>query len=153
MNYHFEITSWKTHGKVIKELRHEVCVFGADSARTFDVDKDDFTAQHLLVRDIQNHIIAVARLTEDGEISRIAIKHNHRHLKLYKSIFTSLQRIALEKSLEHVRIRCNLSGVEKLAKNGYVPTGKVFMEAGIPVQNLSFPTTYAPPLLQVNHLH
>ncbi|MFC3093535.1 GNAT family N-acetyltransferase [Alteromonas sediminis] len=153
MKYQIHTIDWASGHKRLRELRERVFVLEWQLSPTLEFDNHDEQAFHVVAKDESGQDIATARLTSNGEIGRIAVKPQHRSLALYKAIFKKLFNLAREHHIDHVFIRCNLDGVEKMTRYGYQRHGKVFMEGGIPMQRLVYPSNQTVQLPDIRQLH
>jgi predicted GNAT family N-acyltransferase len=75
------------------------------------------------VVDENNQDVATARISEHGEIGRIAIEPQHRGPEVYQLLFNALIRIAKQHGLHSVNISCELEGVNHYQQQGFQPIG------------------------------
>jgi len=153
MKYEIDTIDWATGHARLRQLRERVFVLEWQLSPALEFDHHDEKAFHVVAKDNNGHDIATARLTLRGEIGRIAVKPRHRSLALYKAIFKKLFNLARENNIDKVFIRCNLDGVEKMTQCGYEPHGRVFMEGGIPMQRLVYPSNQSVQLPDIRQLH
>ena len=153
MSYRIDTTGWNESQHKIKSLRERVFVLEWQIPSKLEFDDNDVHAHHVIVSDELGNAIATARLTQSGEIGRIAVSKSHRSLKLYKALFKCLLDVAVHHDIKTVTVRCNLEGVPALKQRGFQPTGRVFMEAGIPMQRLSIPQMNEIVLPDIRQLH
>ena len=153
MSYHIDTTGWAESQQKIRSLREKVFVLEWRIPSKLEFDENDAKAHHVIVSDDQGNVIATARLTQSGEIGRIAVSKTHRCLELYKALFARLLDVAVRNNIETVTVRCNLDSVAAMKQRGFTPTGRVFMEAGIPMQRLCIPRRNEIILPDVRQLH
>ncbi len=107
------------------------------------LDKDAF---HVLIKD-QNEIIGTARILKAGvaytevAIGRVVSSSSHRHLKLGHALMSSSMEF-IDSNLNHSPVRLSAQSHLKgyYAKYGFIPTGKDYLEDGIPHSEMLFNT-------------
>lgn len=144
MGYVVHNVQWNEKLNDLKAVREKVFVCEYHIPKKIEFDQQDRDAFHVVVT-LQDAIIAVGRLNKDGVISRVAVLSHHRNDELYQLLFSHIAKIATEHNIPTLSFNCNLSEKMKFIDKGYHPCGSVFMEAGIPRQRLSCPTTLFDP--------
>ncbi len=140
MTFTTESVDWERSQNRLKALREKVFVLEWRLPPETEFDEHDPKAYHALVYDPDKEPIATARLTPQGEIGRVAVKRQHRHLGVYKVLFKALIQLAKTKQLKIVKVNLSLDSVPYHTKLGFEPVGQVFMDAGIPRQRMGCST-------------
>lgn len=138
MSYSVSRVNWKQADFLLKDVRERVFICEHRIPRTIEFDRKDRKAFHVLVcDDMTQEPIATGRILPSGEIGRIAVVMSYRKRKLDKVVIESLLKIAKELALEEVFIYSPLDAVDYFRKNLFYPVGSVFMEAGLPKQQMA----------------
>ncbi|RDV26177.1 GNAT family N-acetyltransferase [Alteromonas aestuariivivens] len=141
MAFQVENVDWMRGKNRLTQLRERVFVLEWRLPREAEFDEHDVSAFHVLISNEHNEPIATGRLTQDGEIGRIAVRRAYRSSHLYQMLFSALVGIAKFKGIAVVQVNCDLDSVDYHSKLGFTPAGPVFMEAGIPRQRMACPVT------------
>lgn len=139
MSYKVDKVSWKGEPnqiKDIKELREKVFVCEHRVPETSEFDNHDSRSEHVLIRNEDNKAVATGRICEDGKISRVAVLIKYRNTNAAEQVIKQLIAIAKNKGLSSVSIDAELDNIPEFTKQGFKPTGSVYMESGIPKQTL-----------------
>ncbi len=139
MSYQIHQVDWCDESERLKELREKVFVCEYHIPRSIEFDKLDIMAQHVLLTNDNKAVIATARLSNDGLMSRVAVIASHRNQAVYKTLFSFLVTVAEQQGLDNVSFNCILDERDKFLQVGFKQQGEVFMEAGIPRQRLFCP--------------
>lgn len=140
MNYKVDKVNWRGKAKEIKdikELREKVFICEHRIPEHDEFDNHDSRSEHVLVRNEDNRPIATGRICEDGKISRIAVLMKYRHTNAAEQVIKQLVAIARAKGLANVSIDAELDRVSEFKKQGFKPTGAVYMEGGNPKQTMT----------------
>ncbi|NVK57847.1 MAG: GNAT family N-acetyltransferase [Alteromonadaceae bacterium] len=136
MAYKVKGVLWQEAEAQLKSLRKAVFVLEWQLPESAEFDDLDNKAFHVLMFSQDNHPIATARLTHDGQIGRIAVLPKHRNTSVYNTLFTALLKQANSQNIEQIHVQSALNRVDYHREKGFEPIGPVFMEAGIPMQKM-----------------
>lgn len=136
MAYKVQQVLWQEACDQLKTLRKAVYVLEWQLPETTEFDDLDSKAAHVLLFCEQDTPIATGRLTPNGELGRIAVLPGHRTLAVYKLLFAALLKHAESQNIKQIQLQSELTSVEFHQAKGFKPVGKVFMEAGIPMQKM-----------------
>lgn len=139
MSFTFKQVTWREKRNELKQVREKVFVYEYHIPKDVEFDKCDLICQHLLGFDHQGNSIATARITQQGEIGRVAVLQAYRTHEFYNLMFEQIALCAKELGAEELSFNCNIVEKEKFKRCGYAEQGNVFMEAGIARQRLSCP--------------
>ncbi len=152
MAFTIKSVDWEKDKHRLKALREHVFVLEWRVPERSEFDEDDNSAFHVLIVSESDEAIATGRLTQQGELGRIAVKRNHRTLPVYRALFEALLNAAKRNKVPMVKVVCNLESVSYHRSLGFVPDGQVFMDAGAPRQRLKCQAERFP-LPDVTQLH
>jgi|TARA_B100000614_G_scaffold152148_1_gene134839 predicted GNAT family N-acyltransferase len=136
MAYKVQQVLWQEACDQLKTLRKAVYVLEWQLPETTEFDDLDSKAAHVLLFSDQDTPIATGRLTPSGELGRIAVLPGHRTLAVYKLLFAALLKHAELQNIKQIQLQSELASVKFHQAKGFKPVGKVFMEAGIPMQKM-----------------
>ncbi|SFD06141.1 GNAT family N-acetyltransferase [Pseudoalteromonas denitrificans] len=139
MSYQLQQVNWLKNRERLKALREKVFVCEYHIPKHIEFDQFDRISQHIILLNEQNTIIASARLSQDGLMSRVAVLPEYRTQTIYRSLFSFLVSIAKDQGASEMSFNCILQEKDKFIKSGFSEQGLVFMEAGIARQRLSCP--------------
>ncbi|MCM2680777.1 GNAT family N-acetyltransferase [Echinimonas agarilytica] len=129
--------TWQKAQHSLRLIRHQVFVCELRVPLKDEFDDDDKTAWHLLAFNQEQQPIATGRLCHTGEIGRIAVLINYRDKGIGSAIAQQLFALAQDKQLEHVFMNPELDCLSQFSSCNPHPVGPVFMEAGVPHQQLT----------------
>ena len=144
--------NWNHAKRQLRKVREQVFICECRIPKAQEFDSVDYLAKHILVSDDQSPV-ATARITANGEISRVAIITSHRLPEVTKFLFNELCNAARSFELEEVYIRPKLDEVDRYQKQGFECCGNVFMDAGIPHLKMKCPLSQMASLNYYDSLH
>ncbi len=152
MAFIIQNVDWEKDKHRLRALREHVFVLEWRVPEASEFDEHDHSAFHVLILSEEGEAIATGRLTQKGELGRIAVKRNHRTLPVYRALFAALIAVAKQNNVPTVNVVCNLESVTYHQSLGFIPDGQVFMDAGVPRQRLKCSAERFP-LPDVTQLH
>ncbi|MFS1703893.1 GNAT family N-acetyltransferase [Aestuariibacter sp. GS-14] len=152
MIYNIEAVRWDSARHHLEALRRAVFVLEWRLPESAEFDELDLTAFHVLVLDEHNKPIATGRLTQFGELGRIAVLPGYRNITVYKTLFSALLKLASVNNIQQVKVQSALERVDYHRERGFHPEGPVFMEAGLPMQKMVCQLSHFD-LPDVEHIH
>ena len=139
-NFDLRMVSWNEYADALTAIRHQV--FVTEQNVPIDEEVDDFdravATQHLLVY-LDHKPVACARLLSSGQIGRMAVLVEHRGCGIGRIMLRSLlqRRLAdVGDNLNPPFLHAQLHAIGFYRKAGFIETGDVFMDAGIPHRNM-----------------
>ena len=144
MQYSVCRVPWEHAAPLLKTVRERVFICEHRIPKHVEFDHKDRKAIHMLVcDDISQEPVATGRILPTGEIGRIAVIKEHRKQQLDKLVLAGLLRVANDLELKEVFIHSPLDAVSYFVKHDFYSVGAVFMEAGLPKQQMACATTNA----------
>lgn len=137
MTFTTKNVDWGKAKHKLSKLREQVFVYEWRIPKECEFDQQDHSAAHVLVFDEQDMPIATGRVTEEGEIGRIAVIPRFREPEVYRKLFSALIDKAKTLGLVEVNVQCELDGVSYYKQQGFKPVGSVYMDAGIARQKMT----------------
>ncbi len=117
-------------------IRREVFVVEQEVPIDIELDGADPDCRHLLAFDPDGRPIGTARMQARGHIGRIAVIKVWRKRGVGARLVEALVEVAREAGLASVDLDSQVHAVGFYEKLGFEARGDVFMEAGIPHQNM-----------------
>lgn len=123
------IANWDKDKEAISMIRREVFIKEQQVPEDMEWDDMDDCSTHLLIT-VDEHPVATARLTPDGQVGRMSV------LKKYRN--RGLGQMMLDYLIQHygtdnrLFLHAQKHALEFYRKTGFVVHGDEYMEAGIP---------------------
>ncbi|MBW8192459.1 GNAT family N-acetyltransferase [Neiella marina] len=127
---------WQDAWQNLQQVRYRVfvCELRVDPRSEFDgLDEHSW---HVLACDKKGRPIGSGRLCRNGKIGRIAVLMEFRNQGLGSAITRKLLKMARKQSLDDVYMAPELNDLPRFSDCAACPVGPVFMEEGIPHQQL-----------------
>lgn len=133
-----ERARWTDEGEreAIVGIRHEVFVVEQEVPIEIELDGSDPGCRHLLALDPDGRPIGTARMQPGGHIGRIAVLEEWRKRAVGARLVEAMVDSAREAGLTSVDLDSQVHAIGFYQKLGFESRGDVFMEAGIPHQNM-----------------
>lgn len=130
--------SWcqETERELMIGIRREVFVVEQDVPIEIELDGADPDCRHLLALDPDGRAIGTARMQASGHIGRIAVVADWRKRRVGSRLVEAMIERARAAGLESVDLDSQVHALGFYEKLGFGARGDVFMEAGIPHQNM-----------------
>lgn len=130
--------SWcqETGRELMIGIRREVFVVEQDVPIEIELDGADPDCRHLLAFDPHGRAIGTARMQASGHIGRIAVVADWRKRRVGSRLVEAMIERARAAGLESVDLDSQVHALGFYEKLGFGARGDVFMEAGIPHQNM-----------------
>jgi len=132
--------SWQEQGADASRVRTEVFVHEQRIPIEMEWDESDATAVHAVARNRLGMPLATGRLLQHapgvGRIGRMAVASEMRGSGLGRDVLLALMRAAAARGDHEVLLHAQRSAIGFYAREGFVPRGTPFVEAGIPHQEM-----------------
>jgi len=119
------------HHVALHAVRHEVFVHEQGVPAALERDALDPVCTHVLARDGQGTPIGTGRLAPDGRIGRMAVLPGWRSQRVGQALLQALVDAAAAAGLDSVHLHAQLPARGFYAREGFLPEGETFVEAGI----------------------
>jgi len=123
------IAIWENDKDKLSEVRRLVFIEEQKVPEQLEWDGEDESSIHYLA-EIENKIVAVARLKPDGQLGRMAVLKEYRNQgighKLLKFIIKGLN------SRKNIYLHAQVSAIPFYKKHGFIECEGIFYEADIP---------------------
>jgi predicted GNAT family N-acyltransferase len=124
------IVAWADAGRLLGEIREQVFIIEQGVPPELEWDGRDKESTHALALNASGQPVGTARLLPEGQIGRMAVLRAWRR----QGVGTLLLHCLIDSAEDPARLFLNAqtSAEPFYRRNGFVPKGEVFMEAGIP---------------------
>ena len=129
--YYIDVVDWADSISELKKIRTSVFIDEQNVPVELEWDGLDENCTHFLVRS-DNSAIATARLTPEGQIGRMAVLSAYRGLGIGTTLLLKILSHAKESGHEQLYIHAQKQAILFYKRNGFIPEGNEFMDAGIP---------------------
>lgn len=120
----------------IHEVRQRVFVQEQGIAAELERDALDPVSAHVLALDSDNQPVGTGRLAPDGRIGRMAVLASHRSHGVGGALLEALVEAGRRLGLAELHLHAQLPARDFYARQGFLPEGEVFEEAGIGHQQM-----------------
>lgn len=120
-------------------LRHvRDAVFVQEQGVPVEIERDalDPLCRHVIARDAQGHPIGTGRLTPDRRIGRMAVLNEWRNRGVGEGLLKALLAQARELHWPEVTLHAQVRAQAFYARQGFLPYGERFVEAGLDHQSM-----------------
>jgi predicted GNAT family N-acyltransferase len=126
------IAAWPDDAAEIRAVREAVFVHEQGVPAALEWDGADPACTHGLARDAAARPVGTARMKPDGHIGRMAVLAGWRGRGVGSALLGLLLGVARARGLPAVFLDAQVRALAFYARHGFVPSGPVFLEAGIP---------------------
>jgi predicted GNAT family N-acyltransferase len=133
--FRIELHDWERARAEASRIRLEVFVEEQRVPLEIEMDANDAVSVHALAYE-DGKAVGTGRLLPDGHIGRMAVLRTHRAQGVGGAILVQLIAQARRKGMREVVLSAQTHALEFYRKHGFTPSGGVFMEAGIPHQEM-----------------
>lgn len=127
---------WPADYPRLKAVREAVFVIEQLVPLEMEWDGLDENALHVLALDPQGNPIGCGRLLPGGQIGRMAVLAPWRQNGIGSRILKKLLQLAAKQGIAPLFLHAQCSAIPFYRRHGFVAVGEVFMDAGIPHQEM-----------------
>ncbi|MFL9584996.1 GNAT family N-acetyltransferase [Stenotrophomonas sp. AB1(2024)] len=131
-----EVVDYPGHRALLHQVRHTVFVDEQRVPAELEIDALDPLSVHVLARDAQGQPIGAGRLTPDGRIGRMAVLASVRSQGVGEQLLLALVDAARQRGWREITLHAQLPARAFYARQGFLPHGALFEEAGIAHQHM-----------------
>ena len=125
--------NWSEQQVALSQIRREVFIEEQHVPEALEWDGLDPACRHVLAVDKETGLpVGTGRLVADGQIGRMAIRHDYRRQGIGRQILQQLIALARRDGHEQVYLHAQLYVVEFYLQAQFEACGETFMDAGIP---------------------
>lgn len=123
---------WDTARQYAKPIRRAVFIEEQSVPEVMEWDNLDDGAVHALAFNEQSEAVGYARLLDTHQLGRMAVLPEYRHRGLGTRLMNTLEKVARERQFDHIFLHAQVQALPFYERQGYLPQGAPFEEAGIP---------------------
>jgi predicted GNAT family N-acyltransferase len=116
----------------LRRIRHDVFVVEQRVPEVLEWDDADARSLHALAESSAGSPVGCARLLGDGHIGRVAVLRPWRRCGVGTALLLRLVDCARQRGDAAAIVNAQVAAMPFYARHGFVATGDVFEEAGIP---------------------
>ena len=135
-NLTLRLTSFDEARDAIMTVRETVFIQEQHVPVELEWDGLDDAAQHVIAL-IDNQVVGTARMLVDGHIGRMAVLKPWRQQMIGTALLQTLLDYARQAGLQSVFLSAQTSAIPFYEKQGFIASGEIFMDAGIPHKNMA----------------
>jgi predicted GNAT family N-acyltransferase len=128
------VCDWANAAAQLRQIRYDVFVAEQRVPEVLEWDDADERSIHALALDDRGIPIGCARLLDDGHIGRVAVVRGWRGRGVGAALLLRLVGEATRRGDARAIVNAQVAAIPFYARYGFVATGDVFEEAGIPHQ-------------------
>jgi predicted GNAT family N-acyltransferase len=130
----FDVTlrQWRDAADDLRAVRRDVFVVEQGVPEALEWDDADAGALHALATAANGYALGCARLLPDGHIGRVAVRRAWRGRGVETALLLRLVAAAHARGDRRTIVNAQVAAMPFYARHGFVASGEVFEEAGIP---------------------
>lgn len=126
------VTDWATHAAELYAVRRQVFIEEQNVPEELEQDEFDPGCWHVLAQDMRSQPIGTGRLLPDGHLGRLAVLKPWRGHGVGRALMDCLLTLARQHRFSVLELNSQVRVEAFYAEFGFIATGGIFMEAGIP---------------------
>lgn len=130
--FRVHLCNWATDAPALRQIRHDVFVVEQHVPEALEWDDADAQCVHALAVDGRGAPVGCARLLPDGHIGRVAVVREWRGHGVGSAMLQWMVDEARSRGFARVVLNSQVAAIPFYARHGFVASGDVFDEAGIP---------------------
>lgn len=134
--FHVEAADYATRQALLHGVRRAVFVDEQQVPAALESDDLDPLSHHVLALDADDHAIGTGRLTPQHRIGRMAVLAGWRGKGVGEALLQALVAEAARRGWGEVTLHAQVHARDFYARNGFLPEGAPFTEAGIVHQTM-----------------
>jgi predicted GNAT family N-acyltransferase len=131
-HYRIREADWSVDRAHLRRVREAVFVCEQGVPLELEWDELDSVSRHVLAESAQGEPVGTGRLVPDGHIGRMAVLPGWRGCRVGSGLLQALLSLARADGHPEVLLNAQTRAEPFYAKHGFVASGEVFMDAGIP---------------------
>lgn len=134
--FQVDVVDYPTQREALHRVRQRVFVEEQQVPAALEIDALDPLSAHVLARGSDGEPIGAGRLTPDGRIGRMAVLADWRGRGVGEALLRALIDAARSRHWREVSLHAQLPARVFYTRQGFLPEGEVFTEAGIAHQHM-----------------
>ncbi|MCW8891594.1 MAG: GNAT family N-acetyltransferase [Sedimenticola sp.] len=137
-NKHFSVTyaDWEQNKTVLRAVRESVFIIEQNVPKDLEWDDRDKGSLHVVATDVNGKTIGTGRLTDTGQIGRMAVLNEWRNCGVGSALLEKLIELADQHKIHPLYLNAQKKAIPFYQRHGFECTGDEFIEAGIPHQRM-----------------
>lgn len=131
MAVHVVPVQWAERAADLRRIRHQVFVIEQQVPEELEWDAEDPPGTHFMALDSTGQVLGCARLTQAGQIGRMAVLAPLRGRGIGAALLSAALTEAREQHFEEVFLHAQTHAEGFYRKAGFLPEGEQYLEAGI----------------------
>ncbi|WP_260291463.1 GNAT family N-acetyltransferase [Sedimenticola hydrogenitrophicus] len=127
---------WEQCKSLLRAIRESVFIVEQGVPKALEWDDEDASALHVLATDSDGNGIGTGRITQVGQIGRMAVVAEWRNLGVGSALLTQLLRTAHADGRNPLFLNAQKAAIAFYLRHGFHCVGEEFMEAGIVHQRM-----------------
>jgi len=130
-----EQVSWAEAHEPLSLIRRKVFIEEQQVPESLEWDGEDQQATQLLAYSDQIPV-ATLRMLKNGRLGRMAVLKEYRNQGIGHLLIERMIRLAQEQGLQQLNLSAQTHAVSFYLQFGFITEGKIYMDAGIPHQQM-----------------
>ena len=130
-----ELMGWEAAREEASRIRFAVFVEEQGVPQEIEIDDRDAGCIHAIAR-LDGRAVGTGRLLPDAHIGRMAVLRECRGTGVGSRLLESLVEAARQRGDREVVLSAQVHAMPFYARHGFVPSGSVYQEAGIPHRDM-----------------
>jgi len=127
---------WPDNKTILRTIRESVFIIEQQVPKALEWDGQDKSALHVIARDSEGNGIGTGRITESGQIGRMAVLSHWRNRGVGSALLGQLIELARNHGHKPLFLNAQKQAIPFYLRHGFHCIGEEFMEAGIPHQRM-----------------
>jgi len=137
-NYVISKALWQTHQTELMQVRTAVFIDEQLVPAQDEIDNHDSLSYHLLVHNEGGKAVGTGRLTDQGQIGRMAVLKEFRGENIGHLLMVNLMNKALSDRQQIIELSAQTHAIDFYRRYGFITVGRVYDEVGIPHQKMVY---------------
>lgn len=135
-NIEIVLVDWQSAARSLTAIRYQVFVVEQKVPVELELDELDPVSLHALAHDGSNCVLGTGRLTPTGKIGRMAVDIGYRGCGVGGKLLSALIQAARQRGDDRVCLSAQISALRFYHRYGFIIQSEIFMDAGIPHQDM-----------------
>jgi predicted GNAT family N-acyltransferase len=135
-SFSVRLTDWAQDATALRAVRTPVFIVEQAIPESLEWDEADTVSVHALAIATDGTVVGCGRLLPDGHIGRMAVLREWRGCGVGAALLARLVQLARTHGHPQALLHAQTHALDFYAKQGFVPVGEVFVEAGLPHQTM-----------------
>jgi predicted GNAT family N-acyltransferase len=129
--FYIKQVSWSTHEAALRTIRTQVFIQEQQVPESMEWDHFDASARHLIGYDTQHHVIACARILDDGSIGRMAVVKEKRGQGIGYALLDKAIALCQACGVKQATLSAQTHAIPFYEKAGFTVSSEPYLDANI----------------------